>query len=81
MTPDLAVFDIKESKVMMTWKRVDERSKQITQTHGGKNDGMGCSQLDTNADECHVQERHTANTTMILVPFFPTISGEYPNYF
>ena len=37
-TLDLAVFDIKGSKIMMTWQRADERSKQITQTYGGKND-------------------------------------------
>ena len=35
-TLDLVVFDIKGSEVMMTWKRTDERSKEITQTHGGK---------------------------------------------
>ena len=35
-TLDLVVFDIKGSEVMVTWKRVDERSKEITQTHGGK---------------------------------------------
>ena len=35
-TLDLAVFDIKGSEVMVTWQRVDERSKEITQTHGGK---------------------------------------------
>ena len=62
-TLDLVVFDIKGSLVMMMWKRVDERSKEITQTHGGKNDVMRCPQTDTNADKCHVQERHTANIT------------------
>jgi len=36
-------------------------SKEITQTHGGKNDEMRCPQPDTNADKCHVQERHTAD--------------------
>ena len=46
----------------------------------GKNE-MRYPQPDTNADKCHVQERHTADTTMMLVPFFPAISGEYPNYF
>ena len=71
MTPDLAVFDIKGSKVMMTWKRVDEGSKDITQTHGGKTDEMRCPQLDTNADKCHVQERHTANTTENRFHFSP----------
>ena len=40
---------------------VDERSKQITQTHKGKDDEMRCPQPDMNADECHVQERHTAD--------------------
>ena len=33
-TLDLAVFDIKGSEVMVTWQRADERSKEITQTHG-----------------------------------------------
>ena len=42
---------------------------------------MRCPQPDTNADKCHVQERHTVDATIIMVPFFPTISGEYPNYF
>ena len=42
---------------------------------------MRCPQPDTNADKCHVQERQTADMTMMLVPFFPTISSEYPNYF
>ena len=55
-TLDLAVFDIKGSEVMMTWQRENERSKEITHTHGGKNDEMRCSQPDTNADKCHVQE-------------------------
>ena len=53
---NLEEFDIRGSEVMMTWKREDERSKQITQTHGGKNDEMRCPQPNTNADECHVQE-------------------------
>ena len=35
-TLDLVVFDIKGSEVMMMWQRVDERSKEITRTHGGK---------------------------------------------
>ena len=35
-TLDLAVFDIKGSKVMVTWEREDEQSKEITQTHGCK---------------------------------------------
>ena len=78
----LVVFDVKSSEVMMTWQRVTERSKEITQTHEGKViNEMRCPQPDTNADKCHVQERHTADTTMILVPFFSTISSEYPNYF
>ena len=55
-TLDLAVFDIKGSKVMTTLQRVDERSKDITKTHGGKNDEMRCPQPNTNADKCHVQE-------------------------
>ena len=78
---DLAVFEIKESEVMMTWKKADERSKEITQTRGGKSDKMRRPQPNTNADKCHVQEQHTANMTTILVTFSPTISGEYPNYF
>ena len=36
MTVDLEVFDIKGYEVMMMWQRVDEKSKDITQTHGGK---------------------------------------------
>ena len=35
-TVDLVVFDIKGFEVMVTWQRADERSKEITQTHGGK---------------------------------------------
>ena len=35
-TVDLAVFDIKRSEVIVTRKRADERTKGITQTHGGK---------------------------------------------
>ena len=71
MTLDLAVFDIKGFEVMMTWKREYERSKYITQTHGGKNDEMRCPQPDTNVDECHVQERHTANITKDWFNFPP----------
>ena len=63
MIVDLEVFDIKGSEVMMMWKIIDERSKEITKTHGGKNDEMRYPQPDTNADKCHVQERHTANIT------------------
>ena len=62
-TLDLAVFDIKGSEVMTTWQRADERSKNITQTHGGKNDEMRCPQPDMNANECYVQERHIVDTT------------------
>ena len=36
-TLDLEVFEIKGSKVMVTWQRVDEQSKEITQTHESKN--------------------------------------------
>ena len=32
---------------------------------------MRCPQPDTNADKCHVQEWHTADMTMITIPFFP----------
>ena len=32
----LAVFDIKGFEVMVTWKRADEQSKEITQTQEGK---------------------------------------------
>ena len=35
-TVDLAVFDIKRSEVIAMRQREDERSKGITQTHGGK---------------------------------------------
>ena len=35
-TVDLAVFDVKRLEVMTTRQREDERSKGITQTHGGK---------------------------------------------
>ena len=55
-TLNLVVFYIKGSEVMMTWKREYERSKEITHTHGGKNEEMTCPQPDTNANECHVQE-------------------------
>ena len=55
-TVDLAVFDIKGSKVMATWQREDEWLIEITQTHGGKkNNEMRCPQPDTNANKCHVQ--------------------------
>ena len=43
-TLDLAVFDIKGYEVMVMRQRVDEWSKEITQTHGGKNDEMRCPQ-------------------------------------
>lgn len=32
---------------------------------------MRCPHLDTKTDMCHVQERHTADTTIITVPLFP----------
>ena len=32
---------------------------------------MRCPHPDTNANKCHVQERHTADTTIIMVPFSP----------
>ena len=35
-TLNLVVFDIKVSEVMVAWQRENERSKEITQTHGGK---------------------------------------------
>ena len=35
-TLDLEVFDIKGSEVMVMWQRIDEQSKEITQTHKGK---------------------------------------------
>ena len=62
MTPDLAVLYIKRSEVMMMWQRENERSKQITQTHGGKNEEMRCPQPNTNVDEFHAQEQHIADT-------------------
>ena len=37
---------------------------------------MRCPQPDTNADKCHVQERHTADTTIIMVPKF-----SFPHHF
>ena len=38
-------------------------------------------QPDTNVDKCHVQERHTADTTMILVPFYPPFLASTPIIF
>ena len=36
---------------------------------------------DTNADECHVQERHTADTTIITVSFAPPFLAGTPIIF
>ena len=55
-TVSLAVFDIKRLEVIVTRQRADELSKEITQTHGGKNDKMRCPQPDMTVDKCHVQE-------------------------
>ena len=81
MTPHLEVFDIKESEVMTMWQGEDERSKEITQTHGGKNDEMRCPQPDTNADKCHVQERHTTNITKTWFHFPPPLLASTPIIF
>ena len=71
-TMSLAVFDINGSEVMVTRQRADERSKGITQTHWGRQKmRWDCPQPDTNANKCHVQEWHTADMTMMLVPFSP----------
>ena len=80
-TLDLAVFDIKGSEVMMMWQRAYDRSKQITQSHGGKNDKMRCPQPDTNADECHVQERHTIDTNEKWFHFPPPLLASTPIIF
>ena len=80
-TLDLAVFDIKGSEVMMMWQRENERSKEITQTHGGKNEKMRCPQPDTNAKKCHVQERHTANITKNWFHSPPPFSASTPIIF
>ena len=42
---------------------------------------MRCPQPDTNADKCHVQERHTVDTTVIMVPFFPQHFWRVPQLF
>jgi len=42
---------------------------------------MRCPHLDTNAAECHVQERHTADTTTIMDPFFPPFLASTPVIF
>ena len=42
---------------------------------------MRCPQPETNSYKCHVQERHTADTTMILVSFFPHHFWRVPLYF
>ena len=71
MKLDFAVFYIKGSEVMMMWQRLDERSKDITQTHGGKSDEMRCPQPEVNADKCHVQEQHNTNITKTWFHFPP----------
>ena len=65
----------------MMWQRENERSKGITQTHGGKIDEMRCLQLDTKADKCHVQERHTANITKTWFHFPPPFLASTPIIF
>ena len=65
----------------MTWQRADERPKQITQTHGGKNDEIRFPQPDTNENECHVQERHTADTTENWFHFPPPFLASTPIIF
>ena len=42
---------------------------------------MRCPQPDTNADKCHVQERHTTDTAMMLVPFIPRHFWRVPQLF
>ena len=80
-TLDLGIFDIKGSEVMMMWQRADERSKEITQTHGGKNEKMRCPKPDTNAEKCHVQERHTTNITKTWLHFPPPFLASTPIIF
>ena len=46
-----------------------------------KNDEMRCPQPDTNVDECHVQERHTANTTKDWFNFPPPFLASTPIMF
>ena len=66
---------------MVTLQRVDDRSKYITQTHGGKNDEIRCPQPDTNADKCHVQEQHTANINKTWFHFTPPFPVSTPIIF
>ena len=84
-TVELAVFDIDGSEVMMMRQWEDERSNRITQTHGGKwKNKMRYPHPDTKAEKCHVQEWHTADTTMIMVPkfsFFPHHFWRVPQLF
>ena len=42
---------------------------------------MRFPQPDTNADECHVQEQHTANTTTIWFHFPPPFLASTPVIF
>ena len=83
-TVELAVFDVNGSEVMMRGNeqmRGQIGSPEPTEASENK---VRYPHPDTKAEKCHVQERHTADTTRITVPkfsFSPAISGEYPNYF
>ena len=84
-TVELAVFDVNGSEVMMTRQWADERSNRITQTHGGKwKNKMRYPHPDTKAEKCHVQERHTADTTYDYgskIFFFPRHFWRVPQLF
>ena len=50
---------------------MDERSNKVPKSmEASERYEMRYPHPDTKADKCHVQERHTADTTMIMVPKF-----------
>ena len=42
---------------------------------------MRCLHPDMKADKCHIQERHTTDTTIIMVPFSPSFLASTPVIF
>ena len=83
-TVELAVFDINRSEVMVTrqWaKRGQIGSPEPTEASENE---VRCSHPDTKAEECHVQERHTADTTYDYgskIFFFPRHFWRVPQLF
>ena len=64
---------------------MDERSNKVPKSMGASEKyEMRYPHPGHESKKCHVQERHTAVTVIIMVQkilFSPTISGEYPSYF